>query len=147
MSTPYAFQTSFTCTGGTPVCVQLNVPQRGVIRSVKIRQLSGSAADATAAIYSKHGACPGNNSSSSACGACEPGIAPDLGDPELYRITPDLDVVGGSFLTFEKVWCYCNRDGRGANRLSRLYLGFLPEGSGDQEWGMTMELEDATYMG
>jgi len=144
MGTPCTSQTRFTATGGVRTCVELSGPPRGTIRAIKIKQLDGTAVDATAALYSIFEACEsdGSASSSASCPECVGGPA-YLGDPDLYRITPDLAVVAGSYLEFQLGYLYCNRDRYAPNLQRRIYLEFAPDGAGAQEWGIALEIEAA----
>lgn len=80
--------------GGTPVIVEIDYPNRGVISKIVVVQTSGTPEDFKVALYNHPQVMTGEVTSDS--------IGPDVGriPDDCYRITPDLEGQAGKLLYF-----------------------------------------------
>lgn len=134
MGTPYsAGPFEFSAPGGEETVVELRVPWRGIINTVRLNQVSGVEVDAAFRLYqSRCAANPGGS-----CGSEE---LPS--DPDSYSVFGEKERTANTpFAEFEKNYPFVNKDGTPSNPQRRLYLSIEPEGSGDKEWSLSMEID------
>lgn len=123
----------FAATGGTPVCVRLPMGHRGIINSIRLKQVGGTAAAATADLYCSEHACESQE------GVSEPAPPGYLGDPALYKVCPTMTVsAGGLFETYGQRYEFINTDTSAGEAGRALYLLLSPQGSGAQQWAISI---------
>lgn len=123
----------FDAQGGEINCIELRVPARAVIRTLRLVQCGGDSVAATFELFQTSRACPPGGSSESGAVSC---------DKSLYTVFGEkTKAAGEDFLEFDKHYPYTNKDGTPTNQQRKLYLQFTPDGAGVTSWGFAMELE------
>ena len=134
--TPWAFgPVTLAAVGGDATNIAIGVPHRGIIRSIKFEQISGTDVATTFNIYSREEAAP-------------PGSDSMAGDTEyprnMYKVLPEQSIgVGATLALFDLNYVYVNKDGTPTNPVRRLYVEVTPGGTGDKEFALSMEIESA----
>lgn len=128
MSIPWMYgPKQFEVQGGAFSVIQLNVPQRGELRTINLQVGGGSTGDFV--IYcseeaAREAAANGNGSSlSSSSGSVEI-------PPSAYEVCRGA-LTGGKYVNSELQVLYVNRDGTPTNEVKRLWMVLNPAGVDD----------------
>ena len=123
------------CTNGVENHFEIDAPWRGVIRTLRIAQVSGIDVAAIVDIHQAKQA--STSSSSSGDGLISVQVA------ELHQVCPTQNVIAGvPEMTFDVEWLYQNIEGEPPGRVVRkLYVSISPGGAGESRWRLSMEIE------
>jgi len=137
MGTPWTLKPVILVTeDDQETCFALRVPHRGIIRTIRFRQISGADAACEVDLYNKEDACPPGSSMSSS-GQTE-------GDRAMYKVIDTMTLAsGGSIELFNQNYQYRNQDGTYSVPVRRLYLALTPGTTGTKEWEISLDIEMA----
>lgn len=125
----------FDAVGGEETCIELRIPHRGIIRTMRAEQLTGIDVASTFELYTKNAVCTTEGQSSSESGST-------VGDRSMYSIFGEKTIPSGSALSeFEKSYHYSNADGTSTNPQRKLYLGITPGGTGAKSFAISFSIE------
>jgi len=119
--------------------VQLNVPHRGRIVQINLKQLDGSDAG-NFEIYDSEIAAYVTAGSSSAS-------ATEGGDPEAHSVTNGQIAITSGAYRAAVDYPYINRDGTPTNPVRRLWMRINSGGSGQEPYSLSMMIEPAALNG
>ncbi len=135
MSKPWTYgPKKFVAPGGAATLIQLNVPHRGTIRSLRVNTTTDSITGPFE-IY---------NSEEAATAAVASELTAVTGDDSLlvgnYMVCSGA-LVGGLYSANTLNVPYENVDGTPTNCIGRLWMRLLPSGSGNLNFGISMTID------
>lgn len=141
MGTPYIFRKSFSLPNGGPQCIELDVPPRGVIRSIVIVEEVGVTDGFDFEIFTNRAVCPPtiDDEGSSVSSNSEAGSTPHKALFSLFGVLTAADEI---FQEFGLRHPY-ETEGGSSNRSRKLYMQINPQGDGElaREYSMRLDIE------
>jgi len=129
----------FSVEAGQEEIVRLDVPHRGTIKQINLKQLSGTDAG-NFEIYDSEVAAMATAGSSA-------DSATEGGDPEAHSITNgQVSITSGAYRAAVD-YPYINRDGTPTNPVRRLWMRINSGGSGTETYGLSLLIEPSALNG
>lgn len=122
----------FEVPAGEPTAIELKVPHRGSISSIRLLQLDGADGGTFRIFNSERAAREVTGSSAS---SAVPGQ-----DPDSYAVMPRKTITGGKCEEFQQSYQYRNRDGTYTMPIRRLWMVIEPTGSGSNTYSLSLTI-------
>jgi hypothetical protein len=133
---PYSFgPVEFNADAGGPTIVELRVPSRGFINTMRLNQIGGGAEGGRFRIFQSLEAAQamaGSSNSDSLTGV----------DPDDYSVVGVKTITAGAFAEYGGSYPYSNKDANQSSRKRRLWLVIEPTGAGSNSYSLSMEISE-----